>query len=102
MCNTMCNTACTAVRTTEWATVWTTEATTCFPSSGGSLASTDWVAVPRVWSWTVSEDHSEYMVARDCCSSYNTTLTTGLEEEREDGLWSDLNPGISISYSLLT
>ena len=42
---------------------------TCFPSSGGSFARTDWVAVPRVWSWTVREDHSEYMVARECCSS---------------------------------
>ena len=36
---------------------------TCFPSSGGSLARTDCVAVPRVWSCTVREDQSAYIVA---------------------------------------
>ena len=38
---------------------------TCLPSSGGSLLRTDWVAVPRVWSCRVREDHSEYIVARE-------------------------------------
>ena len=36
---------------------------TCLPSSGGSLARTDCVAVPRVWSCTVREDQSAYIVA---------------------------------------
>ena len=37
---------------------------TCLPSSGGSFAKTLWVAVPRVWSWTVKDDHSAYIVER--------------------------------------